>query len=1187
MLSSSLPHFGFHQLRRWVSGVSLVLLAACGGGGGGGSPAPVMPDPPPAVDARLVLGDVTGHQTLLSAVPAEGGGGGGGGGTATTLTIHYQRSAGDYAGWTLHTFDAAVETTWASGLALTNTDSFGAVVQVPLKGNSGSVGYIFHKGDEKDHNNADQRYELKPGKNEIWRVQGDGATYTSSPDGATRPDITSVRVHYKRFDAGYANWGLHLWPSNGIDTSRMPAGVTIDQWGAPVAFSAMPAYAVGAGEVVFTIPVLNPKNDASRTGLEFIIHGMPPNEGNKDGRDNNIRVEFGALTPTAGVADIWLIQGDATVYLNAPDTRLVSTRDARAVWLNKQLVKWPRTDMSGGTVRLYHSATGQILAPKDGKVTGADGSITLDAFSGAVPAGAAERFKWVDAGGVFAVKDADAPRMALLHKSQLVLVQENATGDVQNATTAQVAGALDDLYAAAKDVADLGVSISGGSTRFKLWAPTAQKVLVFTYDTPTGKAVTVDEMAMDSATGVWAASRSTDLSGKTYKFAVEVFARGAGLVRNLVTDPYSVSLTADSQRSYIANLSAANLKPAGWDASAVPNRLGGATDMVVYELHVRDHSANDATVPAARRGKYAAFAETTSNGSKHLKALADAGVTDVHLLPVFDIASVPETGCTTPAPAGAPDAETQQAAVTASASADCFNWGYDPWHFNAPEGSYASDASDGAKRIIEFREMVMGLHAAGLRVGMDVVYNHTTASGQNAKSVLDRVVPGYYHRLNADGTVANSSCCDNTATENTMMGKLMTDSVALWAREYKIASFRFDLMGHQPRVVMEDLQIKVNAAAGRPVQLFGEGWNFGEVGNGARFAQAAQGGLAGSGIGTFGDKMRDAVRGGSGFDSGAALVGNQGFINGLYYDPNPSAGSKPLNDLRWFGDLIKGGLAGSIRDYTLTTHWDASVQLKDLGGVGYTTQPGEVVNYVENHDNTTLFDNNLMKLPLATSREDRARVQMLGAAVVAFSQGIAYFHAGVDTLRSKSLDRNSYDSGDWFNRLDWSYADNNFGIGAPRQAENGSSWMVMKPLLADNALKPAPGDIAWARDAFRDLLKIRASTTLLRLRTADDIKSRLTFHNLGSSQVPTVLVGHLNGNGYAGANYKDLVYFINVGTSAQTLTVAALAGKPFALHPVQAAAGAADRRVATGAAVNTGSGAFTVPARSAVVFVAN
>jgi pullulanase len=609
--------------------------------------------------------------------------------------------------------------------------------------------------------------------------------------------------------------------------------------------------------------------------------------------------------------------------------------------------------------------------------------------------------------------------------------------------------------------------------------------------------------------------------------------------------------------------------------------------MVVYELHVRDFSAGDSTVSSANRGKYGAFTEAASNGMKHLAALADAGVTDIHLLPVFDIASVPETGCTTPAPAGAPDAETQQATVAATAATDCFNWGYDPWHYTAPEGSYASDAADGATRIIEFRRMVMGLHATGLRVGMDVVYNHTTASGQNTQSVLDRIVPGYYHRLDAAGVVTNSTCCDNTATENLMMGKLMIDSVSTWAREYKIASFRFDIMGHQPRAVMEQLQTAVNAAAGRSVQLFGEGWNFGEVINGTRFPQATQGGLAGTGIGSFGDKMRDAVRGGGCCDSGTQLVANQGWINGLYYDPNPQAGTRPLNDLRWYGDLIKGGLAGSITDYALTTHWDATVQLKDLGGVGYATQPGEVVNYVENHDNQTLFDVNAMKLPAATSKEDRARVQMLGAALVALSQGTAYFHAGVDTLRSKSLDRNSYNSGDWFNRLDWTYADNNFGVGAPPQADNGSTWPLMKPVLADAGIKPAPGDITWTRDAFRDLLKIRSGSSLLRLKTAEDIKARLKFHNLGGNQVPTVLAASIDGAGYAGANFQQLAYFVNVGLTPQTLTITSLAGKSFVLHPVQAAATAADRRVATGAAVDTTAGAFTVPARSVAVFVLN
>ena len=1168
-------------LWRSVAAAGLLTLSACGGGGGAAAVEPPVQPPPPVVDARLELGNGSGFQTVLNAAPAASSGGGGG--TATTLTVHYRRPAGDYSGWTVHTFDAAVETTWTAGLPTTTADSFGAVVDVPLKANSGSVGYIFHKGDDKDHGGADQRYTLVPGKNEIWRVQGDSATYTSNPQGALAPDINTVRVHYKRYDTDYAQYGLHLWPANGVDSARLPAGMKIDQWGNPVAFSAMPGYSAGAAEVVFDIPVLNPRGDANRKALEFIIHGTPPNSDDKDGRNDNIKVNYGALTVRNQVAEVWLVQQDSTVYSAAPDLRSASTKDARAVWLNKQLLKWPRVDGSG-VVKLYASATGQILAPKDGKVTGSDSAITLDRFTGTVPAAAAQRFKWVDAGAVLSVKDTDVARLPALHKSQLVLVQENAAGDVQNATTVQSAGALDDLYAAAKDVADLGVSISGGTTRFKLWAPTAQKVLVFTYDTPTGNAVTVDEMVMDATTGVYSASRTGDLSGKSYKFAVDVVARGVGLVRNLVTDPYSISLTTDSKRSYIANLSAANLKPAGWDVSNSPSKVSAATDMVVYELHVRDFSANDLTVTAANRGKYAAFGEATSNGMKHLKGLADAGVTDVHLLPVFDIASVPESGCTTPAPAGAADAQTQQASVTASASADCFNWGYDPYHFTAPEGSYASDAADGAKRILEFRQMVMGLHTAGLRVGMDVVYNHTTASGQNEKSVLDRVVPGYYQRLNADGTVANSSCCDNTATENMMMGKLMIDSVITWAREYKIASFRFDLMGHQPRAVMEALQTQVNAATNRKVQLFGEGWNFGEVASGARFVQAAQGDLAGSGIGTFGDKLRDAVRGGSGFDSGDALVRNQGFINGLFYDANALGGGRQLNDLRWLGDQIKGGLAGSIRDFTLVTHWDATVQLKDLNNVGYATEPGEVVNYVENHDNQTLFDNNAFKLPLATSREDRARVQLLGAATVAFSQGIAYFHAGVDTLRSKSLDRNSYDSGDWFNRLDWTYADNYFGTGLPRQGDNGDSWGVMRPLLANAALKPTPGDIAWTRDAFRDLMKIRASTALLRLRTADDIRSRLKFHNLGSNQVATVLMGQVSGTGYAGANFKELVYFLNVGATAETLTVAALAGKGFELHPVHAAAGAADRRAA-GASVNNTSGAFTVPARTAVVFV--
>ena len=246
-----------------------------------------------------------------------------------------------------------------------------------------------------------------------------------------------------------------------------------------------------------------------------------------------------------------------------------------------------------------------------------------------------------------------------------------------------------------------------------------------------------------------------------------------------------------------------------------------------------------------------------------------------------------------------------------------------------------------------------------------------------------------------------------------------------------------------------------------------------------------------------------------------------------------------------------------------------------------------MVNYVENHDNMTLFDVNAMKpAGNGTSRDDRAaRPDRRPMATNGLQPGRGLLPCRcTDTLRSKSLDRNSYDSGDWFNRLDWTYADNNFGVGLPPSRDNADNWGLARPLLSNALIKPHTNDIAWTRDAFRDLLKIRKSTTLLRLRTADDIKSRLTFLNTGSSQEATVLVGRLNGVGYPGANFEELVYLINVDKTAKQLTLPALAGRTLALHPVHTAAGAVDQRAAQ-AGFDSATGTFNVPARTAVVFV--
>ncbi|MEP6504137.1 MAG: pullulanase-associated domain-containing protein, partial [Betaproteobacteria bacterium] len=708
----------WRHLRHVIVGIAAALVLVGCGGDGGDSPPPVVP---PVVDPNLADGNSPNPRVVLKAVPPSVAPSSPGT-TVTNLRIHYRRTAGDYAGVMIHTFNAAVAPVWNEGFVPDGTDTFGVYFDVQLNATSGVVGYIFHIGDNKDDGGADQAYTLLPGHNEIWRLQDDLATYTSNPVGAPPLDITTVRVHYQRFANDYSTWGLHLWDGSGLDVTRL-GGAAINDWAHPLAFSAMPGYALAASEVTFDIPVVNPLTTPGATALQFIIHGMPPNDvNNKDGRDANIVVNYANLNVVNQVGDIWMVQQNASVFTSQPDTRSASTIDARAVWLTSKLVQWPAV-ASGNTVKLYWSTTGQVAATLGAPIAGADGSITLDAFTGAVPADVATRFKWVGAGSVYTVRDADVATLGTLHQAQLVIVQEDVGGNVQNATTAQLAGALDDLYGAATSV-DLGSTVSGGSTTWRLWAPTAQSVMLYRYATGTGDATHADAMTFDAATGVWSHTVAADAGGTYYRFGVKVFVRGVGLVRNLVTDPYSLTLAANSTRSEVVDLNDTRLKPAGWDASTPPTTVSAATDQTIYELHPRDFSANDPTVPAAHRGKYLAFTDAGSNGMQHLRALAAAGLTDVHLMPMFDFSSVPESGCTTPSPSGAADGETQQAAVVAGANGDCYNWGYDPYHFNAPEGSYATSVDDGFTRVVEFRGMVQALNAAGLRVGMDVVFNH-------------------------------------------------------------------------------------------------------------------------------------------------------------------------------------------------------------------------------------------------------------------------------------------------------------------------------------------------------------------------------------------------------------------------------------------------------------------------------
>ncbi|GAB3018999.1 hypothetical protein GCM10011376_39330 [Nocardioides flavus (ex Wang et al. 2016)] len=852
---------------------------------------------------------------------------------------------------------------------------------------------------------------------------------------------------------------------------------------------------------------------------------------------------------------------------------------ARAHWLRRDLVAWDVSEPQSRRFRLHWSQAGDLAVDAEAVTGGSSAPLTHD------PAGLPEDvladFPHLEGYEAFRLDRATARRVPEILTGQLAVASYDAGGTLHDATGVQVPGVLDDVYADAAD-ADLGVTWRGGRPTLALWAPTAQDVSA----TVAGRTVPMTRRR----DGTWTASGPASWRNARYTYDVTVFSPAAGeVVTNTVTDPYAVALTTNSQAAVIADLGDPSLAPEGWAGTRAP-AVDQPEDRAVYELHVRDFSIGDETVPAAERGTYLAFTREGSAGMRHLRRLADAGLNTVHLLPAFDIATIEERRSAQQAPACdleslPPDSSRQQECVDAVRSKDGFNWGYDPLHYTAPEGSYATDP-DGTRRTVEFRRMVQGLHGAGLQVVMDVVYNHTAASGQDPKSVLDRIVPGYYHRLNASGAVENSTCCANTATEHRMMEKLMIDSVLTWARDYRVDGFRFDLMGHHSlenmtrlRSALDGLTLREDGVDGTAIYLYGEGWNFGEVADDARFTQATQLNLAGSGIGSFSDRLRDAVRGGGPFDEDPRV---QGFGSGLFTDPNgaPVNGTaeEQREQLLHLQDLVKLGLAGNLADFRFRSSTGEEVRGAevDYNGqpAGYAADPGETVTYVDAHDNETLFDSLALKLPAGTSMDDRVRMNTVSLSTVALSQGVVFWHAGTDLLRSKSLDRNSYDSGDWFNRVDWQRRENTFGSGLPPRADNESKWDYMRPLLADAALEPTPAAMDEAHARALDLLRIRSSSPLFRLGSLEAIQAKVSFLDAGPGVV-AMLVDDTAGTD-ADPDRDGVLVVINAGSTDATVTGT---GDGWTLHDVQASGSDA---VVKGSTVV--SDAVTVPPRTTAVF---
>ena len=518
---------------------------------------------------------------------------------------------------------------------------------------------------------------------------------------------------------------------------------------------------------------------------------------------------------------------------------------------------------------------------------------------------------------------------------------------------------------------ELGVIYSKNSSEFKLWAPLAEQVELVLYGKDYNALEsnkTIIKMNKENR-GVWGARINEDLSGEYYNYLV----RNNGKTYESV-DPYAKAVSINGEKSMVIDMESTN--PKGWSNDKKPI-LNDVTDSIIYEAHIRDLTKDEASgVITELRGKYiGAVLENSkikgtsiTTGLDHLKEL---GITHIHLLPVFDYGSIDER----------------------YDSPDNYNWGYDPQNYNVPEGSYSTNPYEGAVRISEFKEMVYRFHQAGIRVVMDMVYNHT----YNLESPLNLTVPGYYYRKDKYGCYSNGSGCGNeTASERYMFRKYMIDSVLYWAKEYHIDGFRFDLMGLHDLETMRIIRNELNKVD-KSIIMYGEGWtcydtplniNESAVKNNICKFDDLQ-------IAAFSDDARDSIKG------SVFLKESLGFVNG--------------------GDNYEESIKYTI--CASTKHDEIDLSKVVYSKSFWANEPYQTITYDSAHDNNTLFDKLRMSCK-DENEEELLKMNKLAAAIVLTSQGISFLHEGEEFARVKEnlqgeIIENSYNSSDYTNELKW------------------------------------------------------------------------------------------------------------------------------------------------------------------------
>ncbi|MGB9342564.1 type I pullulanase [Trichococcus sp.] len=536
---------------------------------------------------------------------------------------------------------------------------------------------------------------------------------------------------------------------------------------------------------------------------------------------------------------------------------------------------------------------------------------------------------------------------------------------------------------------ELGALYTPQRTILRLWAPTALSVEVIVYESQYRQEKKRHTMG-NGGRGTHELIMIGDYAGTAYKYAI-TFPDGKVVE---TVDPYSYATTANGERSVILDVLKTN--PKRWGARLEP--IASPVDAIIYELHIRDFTISP-TSGVTNKGKFLGVVEQgtlSADGDKTgLDYLKELGVTHVQFLPMADFSTVNELK-----------------------PLEQYNWGYDPQNFNVPEGSYATNPYQPEVRILEMKEMIQGLHDAGIRVIMDVVYNHVYLPKLHA---LEKTVPGYYFRKNADGTLSNGTGVGNdTASERYMMRKYIIDSILYWAKNFHMDGFRFDLMGIHDVETMNEIRVALDAIDPSIIML-GEGWNLNT--NLPPSEKAVQQNADRMpGVAHFNDALREAIKG-SDFNSG----NDTGFVTG-----------KPFME-GWVATNLQGG-----------AYYPASR--------GNYKTPAQMVQYVEAHDNLTLYDK--LKISMPWDEEDsRMRRHLLASSFVLLSQGIPFIHAGQEFMRTKNGLENSYNAPDSINRMDWH-----------RRFEMKKAVDYMKGLIA-----------------------LRKREPLFRLRTIDDVKGHMNI----------------------------------------------------------------------------------------------